>query len=327
MLLQGPQVWLPLHRPDLGFLNTLSDVFASMERRHPGIFPYLRKADRLFVASDYGGEHATAAYQTISFLVADIADCGAWQVAREAVRSQFLSDGRRMAFKSLNDRVRRKALGPFLETVNRLPGLLATFVMARSVESFFADTGRIDPADLELEGLRDLSPAVAEKLLRIVHLLSVLIAGLSAPGQDLLWATDEDAIAANAVRVQHLVEAFARVSSYCLPHDLRHFRLATPKQDKGDLSLEDLIAIPDLAAGGLSTAFQAMLGDRGAPLAGFYLPRTSAVIRKARDVLDWISDNTQPLRRVVVMIDEEPTSHKIRATSFRFQGSQDSAFE
>ena len=316
-------VWEPLRRTDLGFLNTLSEVFASAEKQHPGIFPSFRKAECLFVASDYGGEHAGAVYETISYLIADIADCANWQSTRERIRAQFLPDGRRMAFKNLNDRVRRRALEPFLQSANQLPALLATFAMPKSVRSLFHADGPLDPKAFELEVLRDLSPAVGEKLLRIVHLLSLLIAGLSAPGQDMLWVTDEDAIAANAQRHQHLVEALACVSSNCLPHALRHLRVATAKQDKGDQSVEDLLSVPDLAAGGLSAVLETMLGDRGAPLSGFWLPRPMPLGRKTRMVLDWFADNTQPLRRFVLMIDEESVSGHLRATHLRFHGSRD----
>jgi hypothetical protein len=322
-MLQHEHLWRPFLRNDLGFLNTLSEVLAGVEKRHAGIFPNLRKAQCLFAASDYGGEHAGAAYQTIAFLLADIADCAAWQATREAVRAQYLPDRRRMAFKSLNDIVRRKALNPFLESANQLPGLLATFVVANTVKSLFIKGARLDANALDLDVLRTLSPAVAEKLMRIVHLLSLLIAGLSAPGQDLLWVTDEDAIAANAERVKHLVEALARVSSNCLPHGLRHLRVATARQDKGDLSVEDLLSIADLAAGSLSTSLETMLGRRGAPLSRFLLPRPTNVARKTRSVLDWFADNTQPLRRIVLMIDEEPATGHLRATHLRFHGSRD----
>ena len=322
-MLQHEHVWRPLTRNDLGFLNTLSEVFTSVEKHHAGIFPNLRKAQCLFAASDYGGEHAGAAYQTIAILLADIADCAAWQSTQVGVRAQFLPDKRRMAFKSLNDGVRRRALYPFLESANKLPGLLATFVVANTVKSLFIKGARLKAKALELDVLRTLSPTVAEKLLRIVHLLSFLIAGLSAPGQDLLWVTDEDAIAANAERVKHLVEALARVSSNCLPHALRHLRVATARQDNGDLSVEDLLSIADIAAGGLSTGLETMLGRRGAPLSGFLLPPPADVARKTRSVLDWFSDNTQPLRRIVLMIDEEPATGHLRATHLRFHGSRD----
>lgn len=314
--------WRPLQRSDLGFLNTLSDVLASTEKRYPGSFPQLHGAECLFVASDYGGEHHEASYQTIAFLIADIADLAMWQLERERIRRTFLPDGRRMAFKNLNDRVRRRALENFLRAADQLPGLLATFAISKSLGSLFVKDIRLSPAVLELEVLRDLPSSVAEKLLRVVHLLSLLIAGVSAPGQDLLWATDEDSIAANPARVRHLVAALTRVASHCLPHDLRHLRVATANQDKGDLSLEDLLAIPDIAAGALSAALAGMLGTGGAPACGSWLPPSTSISAKAQRATDWFSDNTQALRRLVVLIDEEPGTRALRATKLRFHGSR-----
>ena len=134
--------------------------------------------------------------------------------------------------------------------------------------------------------------------------------------------TDEDAIAANPLRVRHLVNALALVSSNLFDHDLRHLRVATAKQDKGDLSLEDLLAIPDIAAGGLSDALSNMF-VHGAPQGGLEFPRSNAVSAKGRRVLDWFSDNTQSLKRVCLIIDQTPDTRKIRATHIRFQGLRD----
>ena len=162
--------------------------------------------------------------------------------------------------------------------------------------------------------------------MRVVTLLSLLIAGFSAPDQDVLWATDEDAIAANGSRVRHLVDALARVSSNLLDHGLRHLRVATAKQDKGDLSLEDLLAIPDIAAGGISDVMSNTF-MHGAPPLGLEFPRSGATSPKARRVLDWFADGTRPLKRLVVVIDQTGGTHKLRATNVRFHGLRDAMYE
>ncbi len=295
-----------------------------MERRYQKAFPLLRTADCLFVASDYGGEHNEASYQTITFLLADITDVAIWQLERERIRRTLLPDGRRMAFKNLNDRIRRRAMEPFLQSADQLPGLLATFAISKAIDSLFVHEGRLAPFLLDFDVLRDLPCSVAEKLLRVVHLLSLLIAGFSGPGQDLFWATDEDSIAANPTRVRNLIAALVRVSSHYLPHGLRHLRVATSKQDRGDLSLEDLLAIPDIAAGALSAALTSMLGNGGAPFRGLWLPPSESISRKAQLAMNWFSDNTQALRRLVVVIDEVPGTRSLRATGLRFHGSRDS---
>lgn len=315
--------WRSIERDDIGFLKPLSEIFASTERSDPGAFPVLRGAECLFVGSDYGGEHKESAWETITFLIADIASAAAWQPARASVRRALLRDGRRMAFKNLNDRVRRQAMEAFLETANQLPGLLVTFAISKSIGSLFVMERRLDPSVLEFEALRNLRAPVAEKFLRIVYLLSLLIAGFSAPGQDLLWATDEDSIAANPARVRHLVDILARVASHLLPHDLRHLRVATAKQDKGDMSLEDLLSIPDIASGALSAALAGMLSATGPPPRGFFLPAPTAMAPKVRAVMNWLSDNTQPLRRLVVLVDEEPGTRHLRATRLSLHGTRD----
>jgi hypothetical protein len=315
--------WRELGRDDLGFLNTLNSVFSSAQRRDPRCFPRLHQADCLFVGSDYGGDHQNALYQTLTFLIADVATCARWIQAWAPLRKRLLPDRRRMAYKSLNDGLRARALYPLLDTANRLPGLLVTFVFARAIRSVFSADGQLDTSQLEFAPLREFSAPLAERLMRVVHVLSLLLAGLSAPGQDVLWVTDEDNIAANPARVQHLCDALAVVSSHCLSHSLRHLRVATTKQDCGDLSLEDLLAIPDLAAGALASIMDVMLGARGAPLRGFWLPPVQDVSGKARRVLNWFSDATQPLRRFVVLIDET-LLRQLRATHLRFHGSNDS---
>ena len=59
-----------------------------------------------------------------------------------------------------------------------------------------------------------------------------------------------------------------------------------------------------------------MFGNRGALDAPFHLPRPERVSVKVRRIMNWFSDNTQPLKRTVILIDEK--SSKLRATHIRF---------
>jgi hypothetical protein len=314
--------WRDVTKNGLGFLNILSSMFVRIEERHPRAFPNLRGARCLFVGSDYGGEHKEAVYQTLGYLMADVAECASWQATREKIRAAGRLGRRRMAFKSMNDAVRTAALNDFLESANKIMGLLIVFAIHKESGSLFGPGKKLDPMSLDFEPLRTLSAPVAEKLMRVISFLGFLIAGFSERGQDVLWATDDDAIAANDLRVRQLVDAFAIVSSNVLSHDLRHLRVATAKQDKGDLSLEDLLAVPDIAAGGIAEMLSSMF-PHGAPPAGFEFPRCDNASGKARKVLDWFADNTQPLCRVCFLIDQTPDKQRIRATHLRFHGSRD----
>lgn len=318
MILARRGEWKPITDQGLGFLNILSDAFAKAEIQGAE-FPQLRSAQSIIVASDYSGEHPGAAYQTMSFLLADRGACADWQPLRQEFRLHYLHDGRRISYKSLNDRVRRRALPAFFQMANCLPGLLASFVIPSRINTLFDTSGGRESCEL----LSGLSPSVEEKLLRVVHLLALLIAGFSRQGQNILWVTDSDAIAANNARSKTLADIVATVTSNCINHDLGHFRLATSANDKGDRSLEDLLSIPDLAAGALSSAFVSYFGNHGAPVKGFFLRSPPDLPAKTRLVMDWFASNICPLRRIVIMIDEPKGKRGLRATTIRFHGSND----
>jgi hypothetical protein len=86
-------------------------------------------------------------------------------------------------------------------------------------------------------------------MLRVVHIVSFFLAGLSRAHQNVIWITDEDEIAANDNRMRELTNLFGNISSHYLPHSMGHFRCGTMKSDDGSRQLEDLASIPDLVAG------------------------------------------------------------------------------
>ena len=96
----------------------------------------------------------------------------------------------------------------------------------------------------DLAAYSHLRASVFERMLRVVHLVSFFTAGLSRAGQDVLWFTDVDDIAANNERIVELTNVWANVFSHYLQHDLRHVRCGTTQCDNGTLQLEDLASIP-----------------------------------------------------------------------------------
>jgi len=314
-------VWHSTEQPGLGFLGTLSTIIARAEDSNPGLIPDLRRNDALVVASDYGGEHRAAQWASYSYLITDRDAVAQWAPLVRSLRKQLLPDGRRLAFKHLGDRIRMRALGPFLSVANDLRGLSASFLVHHQVASLFG-SARLDPASLSYEPLRAYPSQIVEKLLRVTHFLALLIAGTSAHGQDLLWITDEDAIAPNMPGLHVLTDVIGRATASLLDHDMRHLRVATARSDPGDQSVEDLLALPDLVAGVLPAHLAELLGDHGAPPAGFFLPRPDRVPPKQRVLLDWFSDNTQSLKRLVILVDRTETG-ALRGTRLRYHGTRD----
>lgn len=102
--------WRPLNKPDLGFMNMFSGMIEDVKRREAEAIPDIRRGDLLLIASDYGGEHDLAEYRSLSFLFADFHRCQAWEDMRAQLRRIYLTDGRRLSFKTLRDKKKRKAL-------------------------------------------------------------------------------------------------------------------------------------------------------------------------------------------------------------------------
>jgi hypothetical protein len=213
---------------DRGLMATLSATIAAEERRNPGVVPDLRAADTVLLVSDYGGAHRGSRVDSYSFLVLAMDDSfRRWEDERRRWRHQFRLGTRHFEFKSLGDRVRGRALDAFLRMATKLNGALLTVLVDKSIRTLFSH----------------------ERAGRVVHLGSVLVAGVCAPAQNLLWLTDQDDIAPSDDGVRALTTLFGNVASGYLDFDLGHLRCGTTESDDGSLSIEDLAAIPDLAAG------------------------------------------------------------------------------
>ncbi|HJQ85414.1 MAG TPA: hypothetical protein VKA21_15110 [Candidatus Binatia bacterium] len=288
----------------LGLFASLADTIAGSERAMRGGMPDFSSATTLFVLSDYSGDHRGAGYEVLSFLVFDPRSIGTWHQVWEPARRAYLRDGRRMAFKSLSDGRRRHAMPAFLHAADQLDGLLLTLSLNRRLPPLFED-GEYPPTVEGLEQLRLWKRKPYLKMLTAVNIVSVLIAGLSHPGQDIFWYSDEDDLAASPRRLCDLCNVFARVSSHYLQHSLRHFRFGTSKSDDGSKILEDLLAIPDIAAGSVSDIFTNYLLDATAPAQTIMTPIPHSTTWKAAGMVPWLADNTMRLKRVVISL--EPT--------------------
>lgn len=158
-----------------------------------------------------------------------------------------------------------------------------------------------------------------EKLLRIVHFLSLFVAGLSRSGQDVLWITDEDDIVANIDRHQDLTTIFGQICSHYLKHNLRYLRVATTASDTGKRDVEDLVSIADLAADALCEVLNTYLRRGVAPTPELILPAPSQLDDKTLALMNWFSDCTQGLKRLVLSVDpiDDFTSLSVKHLTFR----------
>lgn len=313
-------MWRPLQRTDLGFLGTLDAVLRRAQDRDPHAFPDLQRSEDIIVTSDYGGENKEALYAGYSFLINSAQSWAEWEPHRLALR-RTLRFERRLSFKKLADGQRREALPAFLNAAGSLDGLSLTFLVDKRIPSLFDESGTLDLFQPDLNRFRHWKPRILERVLRVTHLLALLLAGLTREGQNILWFTDEDAIAANSMRLTELTNILVAATSAVLPHNLGHLRCGTTASDNGSQQIEDLAAIPDLAVGSLVELVSRYDTEASLPSSQLVAPAPRSVSGKARRLMDWFSDPQIPLRRQVLAVVPAEDGVGLTVKRLRFHGT------
>jgi hypothetical protein len=298
-------MWRPLPTNTLGLMNIIDGVIGAAASS----LPNLRSSDSLLCASDYSGQHKESAFEAYSFVIAGSASWGLWEKRRLELRSGDLQS-RRMSFKALSDGAKRRAVPAFLDAADHLDGLVTVFLVDKRIGSLFSKHPRFDFS--ELPEYENYGAHVFERLLRVVHFLSLLIGGLSSEKQNIYWFTDADDIAANHNRVRVLVDIFARVSGHYISHNLGHFRCGTAEDcDNGSRQVEDLCAIADLAAGAAASLVNGYRDTNTMPASELIVPAPATLAPKAAFIGKWLSLDSK-LKRLVLALERDGESTAIR---------------
>lgn len=296
--------WHADHPGDIGFLALVSAHLAKRARQSPGL-PVLRACDTLHLFSDYGGEHPDSEYEVLSYLLVDLSRSHDWRAQWHDKRAQFLPDGRRMAYKKLNDLQRQLAMWPYLAAANHLWGLSFSVAVNRAAGPFFgASHGGQERDDQNLPPyFISCKPAIRERAMRIVSLAALLIGGFSGDDQNVTWFTDQDKIVPTQAALSDLLDLFERVNGHFIGHRLGRMKIGTSASDKNSKILQDLLAIPDIVAGALSDQFTETKRTYGTVASRLTLPPVMSSAGKTHQVLNWFADNRWPLKRVVCLLE------------------------
>jgi hypothetical protein len=302
-----PSVQPRFSRKGLGV--ALGGVFDGRLIRKPCLLTEVTRGRQLLILCDIGGSQKEQPFETFGFLVLDLDHNSVWLDGQARFRREVLVQRRRMAFKTLNDGVRRRALVPFLTLAEELNGVLVTFAVHKIERPIIGDGGATRE---ELTSL--WKPAVIDRLMWVIYLGAFLVSGFSAPGQDVIFMIDEDDVAANVPQLTKLTDLFGRAVSNQEGPMMGHLRCGTTNSDDGSLALEDLAALPDLAAGA-TAEFIAALALKGAgPLSPLIQMLPPGVSWKTRTIMPWALTSGWRLERFVCLIDGVPGSAKWRAT-------------
>lgn len=297
-------LWRPLDNPDFGMVNTISSVIAQQEWLNPDLLTSISNAQTLIMASDYGASRKTTQYESLSFIIADLAGCSHWHLLRSNVRKRTLCFRRTMSFKKLmSDKIRARSLIPFLRAADTIPGLLATFLIDKRVTQFLSEPMPNDDTQSQVGKLGHWKEGVFERLTRIGQLGAMLVAGMSSPRQDLLWFSDRDEIASNKEKLTEATNVVGHYMCHYLTHNMGNFRFGTTYSDNGSMELEDLTALPDLAAGAMSELMSCTIKQHGKPYGRVQRPMPKSVSKKAHAILVWLAEQQHLLKRIIICID------------------------
>jgi hypothetical protein len=225
---------------------------------------------KIAVLSDFGGEHPSAHFNTYSFLFLAYNKVGPFADKVDALRQKhnLLDPYSEFAYKRLRSGARSRALPEFLQLIDSfIHGAIVTIAIDKRIDTVFGpskqQTHPVISAHLVTRGLGQWSGYAAEKVLRACHMIGLFASLLTTDQQRLLWYCDNDLINddSSAREFSHTREIFIRVVSLYVRRGFEVLGFAKAFEKKSHL--DDLLSVPDLAAGVVQDVLQSQkTGER-----------------------------------------------------------------
>ncbi|CAJ0774563.1 hypothetical protein [Ralstonia chuxiongensis] len=211
---------------------------------------------KIAVMSDFGGEHSNARFYTYSFLFLAYNKIGPFEEKVRELRKKYdlLEHYSEFAYKKLASGAKARALPEYLQLIDSfIHGAIITIAIDKRIETVFgAQKKQAHPVmvkQLQEAGLGEWSGPGAEKVLRVANIIAAFASLLTHENQRLLWYSDRDLINEDGKKwnFSHTQQILARVLGMYLSHRLEIVGFAKSFDEKGHL--DDLLSVPDLAAG------------------------------------------------------------------------------
>lgn len=211
---------------------------------------------KIAVMSDFGGEHPGALFNTYSFLFMAYNKVVVFEQKIIELRNKYglLSPYSEFAYKKLKSGARSRALQEYLQLVDQfIHGAIITVAIDKEIKTVFgANMRQAHPVmmkQLESEGLGKWSGRTAEKVLRVTNIIAAFTTLLTHKDQRLLWYSDKDPINEDGRGrdFKQTQQIFIRVLGMYLTHRLDVVGFGKSFDEKSHL--DDLLSVPDLAAG------------------------------------------------------------------------------
>ncbi|WP_449429146.1 hypothetical protein [Rhodanobacter umsongensis] len=211
---------------------------------------------KIFVMSDFSGEHSSARFYTYSFILLAQDKIGPFEKKVKELREKhgLLDPYSEFAYKRLTSGARSRALPEFLQLVdNYIHGAVITVAVEKQIDTLFGTSKREAQAfmveQLASMGFGEWKGPAAEKVARVCHALAIFVSLMTTANQRLLWYCDEDTINVdgNKRTFASTQKLFAAIMAMYATHTLDIVGMAKSFQKKG--YMDDLLSVADLAAG------------------------------------------------------------------------------
>lgn len=219
---------------------------------------------KIAVMSDFSGEHKGAHFNTYSFLILAYDKIGPFikQIKKLRREHGLLVPYSEFAFKDLRYGPRSRALPEFLRLVdNFIHGAVITIAIDKEIDTVFgisrAETHPLIEKQLASMGFGKWKGIAGEKVLRVCHSIALFTALTTKENQRLLWYCDNDVINENAQDrgFSDTQQIFLHTLGMYAKHKFDLIGFGKSFDDKSHL--DDLLSIPDFAAGVVQDLLQA----------------------------------------------------------------------
>lgn len=233
-----------------------SDLLNRIVQQSIRELPDFSDDSKIAVMSDFGGEHASARFYTYSFLFLAYNKVGPFEEKMSELRKKYglLEHYSEFAYKKLASGAKARALPEYLQLIDSLiHGAIITIAIDKRIETVFgAQKKQAHPVmvkQLQEEGLGEWHGPGAEKVLRVANIIAAFAALLTHENQRLLWYSDKDLINEDGKKwdFTHTQQILVRALGMYLSHRLDVVGFAKSFDKKSHL--DDLLSVPDLAAG------------------------------------------------------------------------------
>lgn len=220
--------------------------------------PNFNDCETVAIFTDYGGEANDSKYFTYTVTLVGYNQLAFFQEAMKNIREKYQLNNpiKEIAFKDLKYGPIKRSLDEYLNSINNsVNGIVFTLVVDKEIHSLAEinekQSKKLVAKILEERNFGTFKPDVAEKIYRIINLISYLVHLLVPYGKKIFWQSDED----STIETEEMHHSIAKLFNNAIysfenaEYDTVGYGKPFPR-DKDTLFL-DLLSISDLTAGAI----------------------------------------------------------------------------